>query len=149
MRRSERNKGEKLDYKLLASTRKRSTTSEGMASDDKLSNVSNYITESVVKDEIEDFINGNSPESIQESPDLMMSCVKKIETLRIQFRTQHRIIKHEIEDEQYEEAHNKSFQNRLTSISHYIKDVNQLLQHGSSTKRHKATFLQKKIDRFH
>lgn len=82
MRRSERNKGKNLDYKLFAKTGERSTTTttctmEPKSDDDGKPIVSNAILVLVITDEIEDVMCDNDPESIENSSELMMNCFKK------------------------------------------------------------------------
>jgi len=150
MQRGKRNQGKRVDYKLLDSTGERKVSQTTMTDEKSIPSTS-IINASVIMDEVIDFIEDNNPESIKESTDLMMSCIKKIESLRIQFRTEHRILRIELGDDNFESEYGKSYQGILRSISDYIKDVNQLVQRGSSkintVNAHKATFLMNEMKR--
>ena len=84
--------------------------------------------ESVLNDEITDFMQDNSSDSICESAELMQECISKIESLRMQFRKQHRVMKNFMSTEDYESKYNKSFTQVITAISSYIRLLNQHIQ---------------------
>jgi hypothetical protein len=99
MQRSKRNEGKRIDCKSFNSSceRKFKTTT-----DEKPIPSENIIKASVIMDEVIDFIGDTDPQSIKESTNLMMSCIQKIEALRVQFRTQYRMLRIELGDEDFQ-----------------------------------------------
>ena len=86
------------------------------------------IIESTLQDEIIDTMEDNAPDIIGGSIELMKSAIQKIESLRMQYRTKHRELKHHLDDK-YEELHHKSYARTIADISADIRNFNQLIQH--------------------
>ena len=142
-RRSERATLNRIDYKLFGTTGERLSPTETMPDDfnETLDN------ESVLSDEIADLIEENDPHSIRSSPELMLNSIKKIEALRMQYRAQHRLIKRKLGDDEYEEKFAKINQQVLSSVSAYIKEINQIYQSETNATKvvsvQKSSFLEK------
>jgi len=69
------------------------------------------IQQSTFQDEILDTIEDNSPAFIDKSPDLMQTCITKIEKLRIQYRSINNEIKAEMPTDRYEDSFQKFHNN--------------------------------------
>jgi len=54
-----------------------------------------------------DVIEDNTPETINQSVELMKSCIPKIESLRMQYRAKHQEIKLQLDTENYEQRYEK------------------------------------------
>ena len=145
LRRSARNV-QKIDYKAFG------TTGERLSPTNMAENLEDIIlNESILTDQIVDLMEENNPELIRNSPELMMNSIDKVEALRVKFRTQHRLIKRKIGDDEYEEKYAKSHHQVVSSISSYIMDMNRMYQVETSSSKtvsaQKATFLEKEIFR--
>ena len=86
------------------------------------------ISLSTYQDEIIDIIQDNAPELIKQSPDLMRSCINKIEALRMQYRTKNRELKFHLQDDDYEQQYGKPFTSTISNISDYVRNLNELIQ---------------------
>ena len=92
------------------------------------------IQQSTFQDEILDTIEDNSPAFIDQSPDLMQTCITKIEKLRIQYRSINNEIKAEMPTDRYEESLQKLYTTTIAKVSEYIRTLNKLTQqHRLST----------------
>ena len=104
---------------------------------------------SIILDEVTDFIKDNNPQSIKESTNLMLTCLKKKEALRLELRIQNRMLRIELGSEEFQ--YDKPYQHVMQSISEYIREINQLIQRGddktNKINAHKATFLMNEMDR--
>lgn len=95
LNRSTRRKGQRFDYKVFSSTGERFTHTQAETMPVDESNTS-IINELVLVDEIGDFMDDNSPDLIQNSTELILNSIGKIESLWMRFRTEHRIIRNTV-----------------------------------------------------
>ena len=107
IRQSTRKKGPEIDYKVFVITGERLSRSNESKEEMPDHPDTSLINESVLADEITDFMDDNNPESIQNSPELMLNSIEKIESLRMQYRKEHCLIKHQVGDNEYETKYSK------------------------------------------
>ena len=72
-----------------------------MAESKPTTTIPTAISVSILLGEIADFINDNDPTTIQDSYDLIMSCLDRNQSMRAQLRTQHTFLEVELGEEQY------------------------------------------------
>ena len=82
------------------------------------------IQESIFQDEIFDAIQENSPDLINQSIELMNSCITKIEKLRMQYRSIHKEMKSMIEPKTYEMHHHEPYKLVTNKVVEYIQSLN-------------------------
>eukprot|EP00794_Sanderia_malayensis_P006911 gene6911-biopygen5645 len=111
----------------------------------------NAINAAVIVEELSDFITDNDPCTIKDSNDLMLTCIEKIESMRLEFKTRFRILKAELGDERYQAEYEGEYQRVRKSISAYIQQTNKLIQKvntkSETINHHKATFLKYEMER--
>ena len=94
--------------------------------------------ESAYHDEIVSVMEDNSPESIRLSPDLMKTSIQKIEILRMQYRSTHRELKMQLEEDEKKIRYGKPYSLTITRISSYIQIMNRQIQ-GYQESTYEAT----------
>eukprot|EP00111_Clytia_hemisphaerica_P013757 TCONS_00040482-protein len=85
------------------------------------------------QDEIHDIIEDYAPRLIDQSPDVMKSCLEKIQGLRTQYRNKDREIKFHLQDqksaiENYEQGYGKSYTATISEVRGYVQTLNQCIQ---------------------
>ena len=89
------------------------------------------ISVSILHGEVADFINDNDPTTIQDSYDLIMNCLDKIQSMRAQLRTQHTFLEAELGEDQYK-PHATKYKEVNDAISKYVKSANKVIQETNS-----------------
>ena len=103
------------------------------------------ISLSTYQEEVIDIIQDNAPELINRSPELMRSCINKIETLRMQYRTIYNELKFHLQNEDYEQQYSKPYVETISRISNYVRCLNEQIQkHQLSTSEDAQSIIRQK-----